>query len=143
MSAAGDDCVQVVCRVRPMNKRETGGHCKAVVALKEDDQTVVVGGSGVQEFTYDKSFGPDSSQSDVFEHVGKPLTAAVTDGYNGTIFAYGQTGSGKTHTILGSIQEQEHAGLLPRVLEHLFACMSAKQSGESVRVSRNLLTLAR
>jgi len=132
MSDQVDDCVQVVCRVRPMNKREVAGQCKSVVDLREDRKTLVVDGATSQDFHYDHCFGPESTQDQLFSTVGEPLTASVADGYNGTIFAYGQTGSGKTHTILGSLQSKEEAGLLPRVLEHLFACMKAKQEEESV-----------
>lgn len=132
MADQADDCVQVVCRVRPMNKREVSGNCKAIVGLREDQKTLVVDGSTPQDFHYDHCFGPDSTQDQLFSTVGKPLTASVAAGYNGTIFAYGQTGSGKTHTILGSLQSKNEAGLLPRVLEHLFSCMKDKQDEESV-----------
>jgi kinesin family member 5 len=79
-------------------------------------------------FTFDHVFSPDSTQSEVYEHLGpkaiqgKPawrhhntetkssehnipprrvfVSSDVMNGYNSTIFAYGQTSSGKTHTML-------------------------------------------
>ncbi|CAN0469640.1 unnamed protein product, partial [Hapterophycus canaliculatus] len=33
--------------------------------------------------------------------IGRPVTNACLEGYNGTIFCYGQTGSGKTFTTFG------------------------------------------
>jgi len=80
-------------------------------------------------FTFDRVFGPETSQSQVYEEVVHPLIEEVIMGYNCTIFAYvtplspslslpvcwawessslvfvlryGQTGTGKTHTMEGS-----------------------------------------
>ena len=75
---------------------------------------------------------PPSLQEEVFAQVGKPISAACLEGYNGTIFAYGQTGSGKTHTMFGKEMESlgqdsgtggvlsSARGLLPRSLDFLF-----------------------
>lgn len=82
--------------------------------------------------------------------IGRPVTNACLDGFNGTIFCYGQTGSGKTYTTFGPPPrgQNEHddhpgeaspgggdagvstpppdaasgkeRGLVPRVLEYLF-----------------------
>lgn len=49
-------------------------------------------------FRFDRVFGPEDSQSTVFEEV-KELVDSFLDGYNVCLFAYGQTGSGKTHTM--------------------------------------------
>ena len=46
-------------------------------------------------------FGPDSRQTDLFDHAVVPIVNEVLDGYNCTIFAYGQTGTGKTYTMEG------------------------------------------
>lgn len=54
-----------------------------------------------KKFTFDRAFGPESKQSDVYEAVVAPLINEVLSGYNCTVFAYGQTGTGKTHTMIG------------------------------------------
>ncbi|CAO1638466.1 unnamed protein product [Sympodiomycopsis kandeliae] len=84
-------------------------------------------------FEFDRVFGPEASQRDVFDEV-QHLMQSVLDGYNTCIFAYGQTGSGKTHTLEGSglpdanfsssgsnSSSNEGAGLIPRAVEMLFS----------------------
>ena len=119
----GAETIQVVCRLRPLSKREAGS--ASVLEVQDDARTVALKGASVKDFTYDRVFGPDTAQSELFEAVGRPLTEACAAGFHGTVFAYGQTGSGKTHTILGEGNGDE-AGLLPRVLRHLFATTSQR-----------------
>ena len=52
-------------------------------------------------YEYDRVFGPQSSQADVFDEVSGLVDTAV-DGYRVCVLAYGQTGSGKTHTMMGT-----------------------------------------
>jgi len=52
----------------------------------------------------------------------------VLDGYNGTIFAYGQTGSGKSFTMEGIRGNEELAGIIPRMFDYLFSCISKSDS---------------
>ena len=54
-------------------------------------------------FTFDKTFGEDTRNCDVYNAMVKPIVeSTVVEGLNGTIFAYGQTSSGKTFTMQGS-----------------------------------------
>ena len=55
------DSVQVVCRARPQNSRETSGRSREVVTVSEDDGTVSIAAVGKQ-FSFDTVLGPDSSQ---------------------------------------------------------------------------------
>ncbi|CAI5722025.1 unnamed protein product [Hyaloperonospora brassicae] len=148
--------VKVFCRVRPPNERERLGvsltasssstglsvcgsgsfvkKCVTVAASDPAQQTLLLQSKhvGAKTFTFDRVFGEDASQNDVFEVVGAPITQACLDGYNGTIFAYGQTGSGKTFTMQGAedvitaeaatrtSQELSLRGLVPRVFDYLF-----------------------
>lgn len=86
------------------------------------------------KFSYDKVFGPGTSQQEIFEYVGKPLlqstyfsvTIDAMNGYNATVFAYGQTSSGKTFTMEGrSLDDQEFKGLIPRVMDEVFELIMA------------------
>jgi hypothetical protein len=52
-------------------------------------------------YAFDRVFGMNSTQTEVFEHTTKPLIDGVLDGINSTCFAYGATGAGKTHTMAG------------------------------------------
>lgn len=52
-------------------------------------------------FPLDLCFGPDATNDEVYEAVGRPLVGRAKAGQVGVVFAYGQTGSGKTHTMNG------------------------------------------
>ncbi|CAK4972899.1 unnamed protein product [Aphanomyces euteiches] len=91
----------------------------SVVALKKEPRN----------FFFDCVFGEKSTQEHVFDRVGRPITTACLEGYNGTIFAYGQTGSGKTYTMLG---DNQNKGLVPRVLQYLFDRQDANDSSSSI-----------
>lgn len=56
-------------------------------------------------FGFDRVLGPNASQEAVFHTVGKPVSEACLQGYNGAVFAYGQTGSGKTFTVMGECSD--------------------------------------
>lgn len=64
----------------------------------------------------------------------------MLQGYNCTIFAYGQTGTGKTYTMSGDMSEtmgllSDAAGVIPRVLQSLFARVAAEEAESSVKCS--------
>ena len=86
--------VRVICRVRPSNKIEqaAGGincvkHTTESIEVQVEDRT--------DSFTFDRVFGAESTQEEVFTYTAKGLINDVMTGYNATIFAYGQTGTGK------------------------------------------------
>jgi kinesin family member 11 len=61
-------------------------------------------------------------------------------GYNCTIFAYGQTGTGKTYTMSGDMSDtlgllSDSAGIIPRVLHHLFNKLEGDATESSVKCS--------
>lgn len=73
-------------------------------------------------------YGVDSKQQSVYDESAFGLVESVLKGYNGTMFAYGQTGCGKTHTMMGPTHEDgpeavpdEHKGIIPKALRHIFA----------------------
>lgn len=91
-------------RYRPINSRERSIHSNEVVKVVSDREVVVkqtLDNRMTKKFTFDRAFGPDSKQADVYQVVVAPLINEVLSGYNCTVFAYGQTGTGKTHTMIG------------------------------------------
>ena len=68
-------------------------------------------------FSFDKVFGPSSSQESIFQEVSEFVQSAL-DGYNVCLFSYGQTGSGKTHTMQGS-GNGSMRGLIPRAMQQV------------------------
>lgn len=62
---------------------------------------VVEKSSLTKNFSFDRVFGTNSKQVDVYKVVAAPLVDEVLAGYNCTVFAYGQTGTGKTFTMEG------------------------------------------
>jgi len=79
-----------------------------------------------------------SRQSDVFDYSIRNTVDDILNGYNGTVFAYGQTGAGKSYTMMGSdIDDDDGKGIIPRIVEQIFASMLASPSNieYTVRVS--------
>ena len=101
--------------------------------------------SCTKTFQFDKVFGPQSKQLDVYRAVVEPLITQVLQGYNCTVFAYGQTGTGKTFTMEGgderddpsvSWESDPTSGIIPRALAQLFDELKLQQEAEfTVRTS--------
>ena len=70
------------------------------------------------DFSFDHVYGPEATQAQLYDDLGRQILDCAFEGYNGTIFAYGQTGSGKSHTIMGSASD---LGIIPRLGADLFA----------------------
>ena len=110
------------------------------VTVKEKQLT-----SSTKTFQFDKVFGPQSKQLDVYRAVVEPLITQVLQGYNCTVFAYGQTGTGKTFTMEGgderddpsvSWEDDPTSGIIPRALAQLFDELKVQQEAEfTVRTS--------
>ncbi|XP_065071676.1 kinesin-like protein KIF11 [Rhopilema esculentum] len=127
--------IQVAVRCRPRNQSEVKASSPSVVDCFPDQREIHVkqdlsylDRGNKKTFVFDKVFGPDSKQIDVYNHVVSPAIEEVLMGYNCTIFAYGQTGTGKTFTMEGertpgdkySWQDDPLAGIIPRAMHHLF-----------------------
>ncbi|CAJ1420473.1 unnamed protein product [Effrenium voratum] len=143
--AVGNEYIQVAVRIRPNLVRNEGDRC--ILTVDSDNQIIVEGKNperknsaaesplqshretGTRTFKFDHvldSRGREgdmgfASQETVYERIGHHLVSCALDGYNACLFAYGQTGAGKTHTVLGDVHVPEKRGLLPRVIEGLFA----------------------
>lgn len=79
-------------------------------------------------FTFDKVFGENSTQEQIFDEV-RGVVGAVMDGFNGAVMAYGQTSAGKSHTMEGSsLWEPELQGIIPRCINLLFEEINRAES---------------
>ena len=85
-------------------------------------------------FHLDTVLSDATSQENMFEAVGEPITRDVLHGYNGTIFVYGQTGSGKTHSLFGDMSNREapQRGLIPRSCHRIFEHFESSTEIEKV-----------
>ncbi|KAI9303760.1 kinesin heavy chain [Cunninghamella echinulata] len=113
--------IKVVCRFRPQNKLEIKEGGQPIIDINEDGTNVALKGENPCNFSFDKIFGSNTRQQEVFDYSIKSIVDDVVAGYNGTVFAYGQTGSGKTFTMMGSdIDDTENKGIIPRIVEQIF-----------------------
>ncbi|XP_037089188.1 kinesin-like protein KLP2, partial [Pollicipes pollicipes] len=136
--------IQVFVRSRPLNSSERGRGSFSV--LSTSDHTVTLKerpqDKFAKTFTFDRVFGPDSKQVDVYRVVVLPLLEQVLFGYNCTVFAYGQTGTGKTFTMEGERSDTQlpwdqdpDVGIIPRTLSQLFDELRIQGVEFTVRVS--------
>ncbi|KAF0973562.1 hypothetical protein FDP41_008266 [Naegleria fowleri] len=127
--------VQVCVRTRP-----TAFFAQDVIVLDESKKTIDIKNKGRinakqnsvnyletkredYSFKFDKTLH-NVSQDTVFNECAAEITQAFLEGYNGTVMAYGQTGSGKTYTMIGAPNNYKNRGLIPRVIQQVFADMS-------------------
>ncbi|KAL7079708.1 hypothetical protein ACQ4LE_001321 [Meloidogyne hapla] len=146
--------VQVVVRIRPLSDTERSLCNKNIVSCDFVAKTVSLKAINVSDSlrhiqgqkcfgSYDKVFGPESTQLEVYEGVVASLMKEVLNGYNCTVFAYGQTGSGKTFTMEGRHDESNDyswntdptAGIIPRALHQIFSELGDDDIDYTVRVS--------
>ncbi|XP_027862780.1 kinesin-like protein KIF20B isoform X23 [Xiphophorus couchianus] len=128
--------LQVYLRIRPLTSAErSNGESQDCVAMETPD-TVLLKPPSLsllarlssdkslpqtgQRFQFSRVYGPETTQSELFEGTVKDLVKNVLEGENSLIFTYGITNSGKTFTFLGPDSEAE-AGILPRALHLIFS----------------------
>ena len=99
---------------------------------------------GPKSYKYDKVFGEETGQEEVFEAVS-PIIDRVMEGYNGTVFAYGVTGSGKTYTMMGpseSATNESLEGVIPRSARRIFEYIAANsENGEVFAVTSSMVEI--
>ncbi|XP_049845788.1 osmotic avoidance abnormal protein 3 isoform X1 [Schistocerca gregaria] len=132
MVSAMAECVRVVVRCRPMNRRELDLRCKNVVSMDNsqaecklinpDDNL-----APPKRFTFDGVYDVNSTTEELYNEAVYPLVEGVLEGYNTTIFAYGQTGCGKSFTMQGICEPQSQRGIIPKSFEHLFEAISVSE----------------
>ncbi|GAQ87488.1 Kinesin-like protein [Klebsormidium nitens] len=138
--------VQVLVRCRPSNEEESKQSAFQAVVCNEARKEVAVHQSiaGKQidrTFTFDKVFGPESKQCELYEQAVVPIVHEVLEGFNCTIFAYGQTGTGKTYTMEGNAKKgkdstlPEGAGVIPRAVQQIFDTLESQSAEYSVKTT--------
>ena len=89
-------------RFRPPNALELREGGSIVVEIDDTNTNVKLSSSSDPPggFNFDRAFGIQSTQEEIFEYGVRGIVEDVVAGYNGTVFAYGQTGSGKSFTMM-------------------------------------------
>ncbi|KAK6152289.1 hypothetical protein DH2020_014924 [Rehmannia glutinosa] len=139
---SGDCC-------RPFSEEELRNNAPQVVTCNEYHREVSVtqniAGKHIDRvFTFDKVFGPNAQQKDLYEQAVIPIVNEVLEGFNCTIFAYGQTGTGKTYTMEGECKRSKsgpngelppEAGVIPRAIKQIFDTLESQNAEYSVKVT--------
>ncbi|KAK5854720.1 hypothetical protein PBY51_004892 [Eleginops maclovinus] len=119
--------IRVFCRVRPLTDGGLSQHIQLpatdnkTISLAKTEESHTGKTADTQKnynFNFDRVFGPQASQQEVFEEISLLVQSAL-DGYNVCCFAYGQTGSGKTFTMEGA-EYDEARGVIPRAVTQIF-----------------------
>ncbi|KAI9272783.1 P-loop containing nucleoside triphosphate hydrolase protein [Phascolomyces articulosus] len=132
--------IQVVLRCRGRNEHEIAANSPVILEAKRRRDAVLRNTGKDKEYSFDRVFGPESTQEEVYKEVAQPILDEVLMGYNCTIFAYGQTGTGKTYTMEGELEERNgrltpRAGIIPRAIYKLFETLDTEHAEYSVKVS--------
>ncbi|KAI9711298.1 MAG: Kinesin heavy chain [Bogoriella megaspora] len=119
---ASYNTIKVVARFRPQNKVEIASGGEPIVDFESEDTCKIASQEASGSFTFDRVFGMQSRQTDIFDFSIRSTVDDILNGYNGTVFAYGQTGAGKSYTMMGGdIDDDESKGIIPRIVEQIFA----------------------
>lgn len=87
------ECVKVVVRIRPLSKKENEDGRKAIITARKERSEVVIEsqhaaeGGAPKVFTFDATYGADSTQEQIYVSSAYPIVESVLKGFNGTIFA--------------------------------------------------------
>ncbi|CAL0317032.1 unnamed protein product [Lupinus luteus] len=141
--------VQVLIRCRPFSDEELRTNTPKVLTCNDYMREVAVSqniaGKHIDRvFTFDKVFGPNAQQKDLYEQAIVPIVNEVLEGFNCTIFAYGQTGTGKTYTMEGECKRAKsrpngelpaEAGVIPRAVKQIFDTLEGQNAEYSVKVT--------
>eukprot|EP00047_Mylnosiga_fluctuans_P020491 m.92966 g.92966 ORF g.92966 m.92966 type:complete len:1128 (-) comp8525_c1_seq1:83-3466(-) len=141
LNAMGGVKVDVFVRVRP--KGAVDGDDAIITTIDpENSQITLEDVTGhPAKYTYDKVYGMDSTQEELYEDCVAPIVEQVCRGLSCAIFAYGQTGAGKTYTMRGDLSgdESKH-GVIQRSVIHLFRRLQEHDYSE-VKVSTSFLEI--
>ncbi|XP_011493902.1 PREDICTED: kinesin-like protein KIF20A isoform X2 [Ceratosolen solmsi marchali] len=77
-----------------------------------------------RKFIFTQTFGPKTSQLQLFEEAVKPQMIKFLSGQNSIVMSYGTTNSGKTYTLQGTV---ESPGIIPRGIEFVFSNINPRE----------------
>eukprot|EP00941_MAST-03F_sp_MAST-3F-sp1_P002044 g2044.t1 len=132
--------IRVFARVRPQSKNEKERGAKMAVEITDDYSLSIMNKKKKKQYTFDRIFGPDSTQEQVFADT-KRLVQSAVDGFNVCIFAYGQTGAGKSFTMIGAEGEgvdESLKGLTPRTIDEIWDLKAAGGDAYTIDVEMSL-----
>ena len=130
---ASGEAIYVAVRLRPLNEVELYRNRDAAVwTVAPNGQSVKYGAAvgraappvpagAHTSYTFDRVFGQDARNEEVYEAAAAPLVRSALAGVNCTLFAYGQTGGGKTHTM---------KAVMEMASSHVFELISATPGRE-------------
>ena len=153
--------VRVAVRCRPLNSGENSRNETAIVQVASRQATLTVnrpatvtsstGGDNddplpsnappSRTFTFDYTYGSDTTQHAIFAQTAQPIIDSVLEGYNGTIFCYGQTGTGKTHTMEGVVDDEALRGIMPNSFHYIFDKVAAAHANIKFLVRASFLEI--
>jgi chromosome segregation ATPase len=130
--------IRVFARCRPFATYEKERGCQQAVTISDEYTVEVETAKGQpKQFVFDRVFGPDATQAQVFGDTQNLIQSAM-DGYNVCVFAYGQTGSGKTWTMVGS---KEQPGIVRASVREVFKYKRDNEQAGRNRVDVRLYML--
>lgn len=131
--------IRVAVRVRPLPSGEAGiieVAGEGAIAIRKEaatggNQFLTTQQGRVEERSFDRVFGPDARQEEVYSWTCEPLIEdAMTQGRNATVFVYGATGAGKTHTMFGA-EGEDQEGIIFRAVRDVFDQINAQRQRAS------------
>jgi centromeric protein E len=120
--------------MRPINNEESEGrrawsvvqNLNSITQTTSDGKHLPDRANGRTFFTFDKTFGEDSTTTQIYNDVASKIVSSAVSGLNGTIFAYGQTSSGKTFTMLGGgLKQPDVHGIIQMAGKDIFSQITA------------------
>nr|AMS24214.1 kinesin 5a protein [Marsilea vestita] len=135
--------VQVLLRCRPLCDDEIRNNDPYVVHCDEERSEVIVSSKLFDRtFTFDRVYGPETEQKDLYDESIANIVNDVLEGFNCTIFAYGQTGTGKTYTMEGLLRNSKDAeelpagaGIIPRALQQIYNALESQRMDYSMKAT--------
>ena len=133
---ADNECIQVVVRCRPLNKKEMEEKRLSIIDVDiKAMQVSIKNPENLNEtpkyFTYDAAYDENTQQRIFYDESCFGIIEGTLEGFNSTIFAYGQTGCGKSFTMQGPSTTIENLkGVTPNSFSHIFQFVKASKDIE-------------